>query len=55
MNCKQFINANDIFFDELNHRDAMDIIQENYITGDDHFNEKGSAKVYELSRLITFI
>ncbi len=45
VHCENFINANDIFYDGVESTSLEQVINENYIRGDFHFNKKGNALI----------
>ncbi len=45
--CANFINANDIFYDAIESSNLEQVINENYIRGDFHFNRTGNLHVYQ--------
>ncbi|MDC3043931.1 hypothetical protein OA160_04745 [Candidatus Pelagibacter sp.] len=45
--CEKFINLFPLFFEKENNINAFDIIIQNYIYKDVHFNENGNKIIYE--------
>lgn len=45
--CANFINASDIFFDEVKRTGVNATVQSYYINGDLHFNKEGNRRIYE--------
>ena len=52
--CLNFINFFPTFFDEINNKNEMEVIEKYFIQNDIHFNEEGNKKIFNLLKKYNF-